>query len=315
MPAKRRLANLLAVLALASAAAPALADVPPNIEVELRKMGRVVAPEPTAVFYDALEQKPPYTGVQVTRDIAYAAGPKEVLDVFAPAKRAQAPAPVILFVHGGAFVGGDKAKSPKGELWPYNDNIMLWAVNKGMVGVNMNYPLAPDTGYPKVQQDIGAVITWIQKNIGRYGGDPNRVFIWGHSAGAAHVATYVSHPEFYPGGKSGLRGAILVSGIFDLTPDADKPHVYYGPVASLGERSSLSGLVKTATPLFVTAAELDPEIFVRQAEQLNQAMCGAGHCPAWYGILKDHSHMSETYSVNTPDQSLTGPVLTFIQAH
>jgi hypothetical protein len=54
---------------------------------------------------------------------------------------------------------------------------------------------------------------------------------------------------------------------------------------------------------------------VDSAAKLNAAMCAAGHCPAWYGVLKDHSHMSESYHVNTADQSLTGPVWDFIQKH
>ncbi|HTI67126.1 MAG TPA: alpha/beta hydrolase [Caulobacteraceae bacterium] len=310
----RRRNALLTILAAAAvlAAAPALAQVPPNIAAQLKTLGRVVDPEHTGQIYAPYQRKPPYDGVKFVRDLKYGPDPKEDLDVATPAAAGR-DRPVVLFVHGGAYVGGDKSRDAKGEPSPFYDNIMLWSVGKGMVGVNMNYPLAPGATYPKVQQDIAAVIVWIQKNIRRYGGDPNRVYIWGHSAGATHVATYIGHPEFYPKGGPGVRGAITTSATYDMT--STRPNVYFGPPETLTERSAKAGLLKTRVPLFIAAAELDPQGMVDSASQLNAALCAENRCPAWYGVLKDHSHMSESYHVNTADQSLAGPLWAFIKSH
>ena len=75
---------------------------------------------------------------------------------------------------------------------------------------------------------------WVSDEIGERGGDPSRIYLMGHSAGAVHVASYVSHPEFYKVKNGGLKGAIMVSAIYDLTaaPLADPERAYFGGDAS-----------------------------------------------------------------------------------
>ena len=99
---------------------------------------------------------------------------------------------------------------------PFYDNIMLWAVKNGFIGVNMTYRLAPQSPWPAGAEDIAAAVQWVSDNIGKRGGDPARIYLMGHSAGAVHVAGYVSHPEFYKVKDGGLAGAIMVSGIYQL---------------------------------------------------------------------------------------------------
>jgi len=185
-----------------------------------------------------------------------------------------------------------------------------------MIGVNMNYELAPGAQYPAVQKDIGTVIRWVRENAARCGADPKRVFLWGHSAGAAHVGSYVAHPDYYPPGGPGLAGAIMTSGSYDFAaasaPSGRINHPYFGDASALAEISSVPGLLKTDIPLFVVAAELDPEWMIQQARELNDVLCKQGRCPEFL-ILKDHGHISETYCVNTSDESLTGPLLTFMR--
>lgn len=315
-PASNTLILTLAGAMALSAAGAALAQVPPDLAAGIKAIGRKVDPEGTAKLYAPLQPKPPYPGVAITRDIAYGPGPKDKLDLVTPDKPGK-NLPVLIFVHGGAFVGGDKNRNAKGEPSPFYDNIMLWAVAHGMIGVNMNYQTAPAATYPEVQKDIATVVAWVQKNAAAHGGNPRRVFIWGHSAGASHVATYVAHPEFYPAGGSGLTGAIMSSATYQLdTPGPDgavKDHVYFGPAATLAERSAEAGLVKTKTPLFIANAELDPLGMVASAKAMNAAKCKTGTCPT-YKELKDHGHMSESYAVNTADVSLTDPVLAFMKA-
>ncbi len=125
---------------------------------------------------------------------------------------------------------------------------MLWAVRHGYVGVNITYRLAPKSPWPAGAEDIATAVQWVAANVRQAGGDPARVFLMGHSAGAVHVASYVAHPEFYkvPGG--GLAGAIMVSGIYDLTasPLGDPELAYFGSDPSrYQERSSLAGLQAT----------------------------------------------------------------------
>ncbi len=310
----RALAPVLAAAAFMVAAPIAGAQVPADVAAQLRALGRVVDTEHTGAIYAPLQPQPPFAGVAFERDLKYGPDPKENLDVARPTAAASAPRPVLVFVHGGAYVGGDKSRNGKGEPSPFSDNIMVWAAGQGMVGVNINYRLAPGAPYPAVQQDIAEALVWVRKNIARYGGDPKHVFLWGHSAGASHVAAYVAHPEFYPGGQSGLSGAIMSSGTYDLTEGPQRPSPYFGDPATFAARSSKAGLLASKVPLYFAAAELDPPPAVAQEQTIRDALCAQGHCPAG-GVLKDHSHMSESYSVGTADQSLTAPLLAFIKGH
>lgn len=294
-------------LALASATL-AFAQMPPDIAERIRAMGPVIDPPKTAPLYAPLQQKEPYDGVKVTRDLKYGADARHALDVFTPEQRA-GPRPVLMFVHGGAFVAGNKR--PPGS--PFYDNIMLAAARNGMVGVNLTYRLAPQNPWPAGAVDVGDAVKWVKDNIAGHGGDPARVYLMGHSAGAVHVASYVAFPAYHKSGV-GIAGAILVSGLFDFTKTKPgKPEqAYFGEKAGSAEVSSIAGLLQARVPLMVAYAELDPGDFVAQSKLLNEALCAVGRCPRLVA-LASHSHMSEVYAINTADVSLLTPLVEFVK--
>jgi acetyl esterase/lipase len=315
---KAALAAALAALLLAGCASTthtgsvALpSQVPEPIASQLVAMGRVVDPARTAVLYAPLQQREPYPGVQVTRDVRYGAdGARNLLNLFSPL--AGGPRrPVLVFVHGGAFIRGDRRQGPDS---PFYDNVAVWAARNGMVGVNITYRLAPQNTWPAAQEDIAAALSWVRENIAARGGDPNRIFLMGHSAGAAHVAQYVGHPRFHvePGG--GIAGAIFVSGLFDPASVAADPSVlaYFGSDAALqAQRSALPGMAAARLPMLLAYAELDPSQFHEESEQAHSALCQAGHCGSLLQ-LRGHSHMSELYSINTPDTALSESIRAFV---
>jgi acetyl esterase/lipase len=242
--------------------------VPAQIAAELLKIGPIVAPPPTEKLYAPLAEREPYAGVQVRRDVRYGADARNLLDVFTPDKP-QASQPVLVFVHGGGFMRGERRTGDS----PFYDNIMLWAV---------------------------------RENIAASGGNPQRIILMGHSAGAAHVAQYVGHPQFHVVPGSGLAGAILLSGLFDpVTAESNPPlQAYFGKdAAQYPARSAVPGLVAAKVPLLLAYAELDPPDFHTQSEQLNAALCKAGQCPGLYKLM-GHSHMSEIYSINSADKTV-----------
>lgn len=296
--------------ALTPAGGPVASQVPPAIEAQLQQIGRVVAPPPTAALYAPLQEHEPYAGVRVLRDRHYGPDARHLLDVFAPEAAPAAARPVLVFVHGGAFVAGNKRTGAS----PFYDNIALWAARNGMVGVNMTYRLAPQHPWPAAQEDIAAALRWVRHNIAASGGDPRRIYLMGHSAGAAHVAQYVGHREFHvvPGG--GLAGAIMVSGLFDpSTAEVNPPlQAYFGRDPALYEaRSALPGMVASRLPMLLAFAELDPSDFHRQAGQAHSVLCEARRCPPLLQLL-GHSHMSEVYAINTPDHALTDAIRAFV---
>lgn len=296
----------------ASSAWAQQSPMPEDMAWKLLELGRVVDPPKTAALYAPMQQKEPYQGVKVQRDAKYGAADRNLLDVFMP-ETATSPRPVLIFVHGGGFVAGNK-RNPGS---PFYDNVMLWAAKNGFVGVNVTYRLAPQAPWPAGAEDLAAAIQWVSDGIAERGGDPARIYLMGQSAGAVHVANYVSHPEFHKVKGGGLAGAIMVSGLYDLmaSPVSDAEIAYFGADPSrYAERSSLPGLLATKIPLMVTAAELDPPRFVEQFELLKQAACKRPSGCAHSFMLPQHSHMSEVYAINTADTRLTDQVLEFVKA-
>jgi triacylglycerol lipase len=160
-------------------------------------------------------------------------------------------------------------------------------------------------------------VQWVSKEIAERGGDPSRIYLMGHSAGAVHVASYVSHPDFHKVKNGGIKGAIVISGIYDLTagPLNEPERTYFGddPSRYTGY-SSLPGLLKTDIPLMAVSAELDPQVFGGQLEHLKEDTCKRPMGCARTLVLPQHSHMSEVYSINTDDTRLTDQILDFVKA-
>jgi triacylglycerol lipase len=322
----------LIIAMLIGAATIAHAQVPPQIAKQLVAIGRGVCAAETAQLYQPLHSRPPYHGVSITRDISTGPDPKNVVDVFT-AEQGGGSRPVLIYVPGGP--GNRRLEVPNGDV--FYDNIPLWAVKHGMVGVLMQR--RPGNAWDDPAKDLAKVVQWVDQNVARYQGDPGRVFLWAQSAGNVPTGTYVGHPEFYGPKGIGLKGVIFMSpatfNILPATPPRTGPNPPCGPradsltpaprapaagaapsaapdAATQLARSNLTGLINSKVPFLVSTAELDPPGIVAFAETLKDQLCKAGHCPT-YVVFKDHSHISEVMSPNTADESVTGPILKWIK--
>lgn len=208
--------------------------------------------------------------IKVSRDLKYGTHERNRLDVFTPASGFEPSRPVLIFVHGGGFVAGDKQMPGT----PFYDNIGQWAVRNGCNAVNITYRLAPQSQWPSGIEDLHQIVRFIHEQGAKHGLGAGKIFLMGQSAGAAHAASYIAHASQYAPYGHGLRGLILLSGIYDYTM---KP----GPMeaAYLGDnqglyamRSSLSGLVASDLPMLVTIAECDPPYFEQQGLALLKAL-------------------------------------------
>jgi triacylglycerol lipase len=302
---------IAALLGLLAVAVPAAAQPPPEIAAELRRIGRVIAPPPTAVLYAPLHPQEVPAGFRVERDASYGPDPRNRLDVIAP-EGAGSGRRVLLFIHGGGFVAGDKRMAGQPAFY---DNIALWAARQGMVGVNMTYRLAPAHPWPAVQEDIAGALLWIGANISRYGGDPAQVFVMGHSAGAIHAALFAAEPRFLPAGGAPVRGWILVSGLFTFgdagAPPNERGYLGEDPSARVA-RSPAAGLLRVQAPVFLAFSELNPPRFNEQNEALARALAEAGRAPV---VVRPagHSHISEILAIGTADTSISGPLAEFLK--
>jgi acetyl esterase/lipase len=285
-----------------------------EISRRVRALGTEISPQSiqgTAAVYAPFHEREPYTSVSVVRDASYGTNERHRLDVFRPHSIPSRPAPVLMFVHGGGFVAGDKRMPGS----PYNDNVALWAVRHGLIGVNITYRLAPQFPWPAGAEDAAAAVAWVRKNIAEHGGDPRRVFLMGTSAGAAHAASYITHRALHPSSGLGLAGGVLCSGLYDLMRVPRNPFqlAYYGnDDERYREASTLEGLIATDVPLLFVLTEMDPPEFQQQGlELLNAWMARRGRWPNFLYLL-GHNHLSSTMHLNSPDGFLGERLLDFI---
>jgi len=270
--------------------------------------GRVItldAVKGTRVLVEPLIPDDLLDGINVIRDISYGDHERHRLDVFTDPRGDSKP--VLLFVHGGGFIGGDK----HGEGSPFYSSIGAWAVNNGFAGVNMTYRLAPDNPWPAGIEDLRAAIEFIQENGDQYGLDASRIFLMGQSAGGAHSAHYIAHPEIYGNKPHGLKGCIMLSGVYDFVtmPSTEKEIAYLGEDETLyHERSSLEGLLDIDIPLLITEAQYDPPEFQAQALQLLNAWLGKHGGLPWHMTLLGQNHFSVAMFLGLEHDQL-GPVL------
>jgi triacylglycerol lipase len=274
----------------------------------VRSLGRDILPAVpgSQALYAAQHEQEPYVGVKVLRDERYGPHERHRLDVFTPAA-GQGPRPIFLFVHGGGFVMGDKRQPGS----PYLDNVALWAARNGMVGINITYRLAPEFKYPAGSEDVGAAVRWAREHAREIGGDPDRIFAMGTSAGAVHVAGFVAHPAL-EADRKGVKGVILLSGAYDLSDGGGHPAYYGEDVSRHASMSSLPGLVESPIPSMFVLTEFDPPMFERQALKALQAFSERhGQWPDFVRLM-GHNHLTSTFHLNTDDKVLGEQMLAFI---
>lgn len=287
-------------------------SVPDDFAARLEAIGDIIAPGATAALYTPLHAAISNLAPTVIRDISYGSHERHLLDVFT-GKEHSKDLPVLIFIHGGGFVGGNKC----GPASPFYDNVMQWAVRHGMVGVNATYRLAPAYQWPSVREDLNAVVAWVRAHIQSYSGNPNAIFLLGHSAGAAHIAQYLGQREMHPQEGKSIRGAMLLSGIYTPSDFSDRDMVasYFGTDESLMmQRDAVPGLANAGIPLFFAYAQFDPVAFKTQARETVRRLGSAG-CSPQLVELSAHNHLSEVYAINTGDHGLSGTLQSFVEKH
>ena len=290
--------------AVPAARAQATGGMPASIAAALREIGPRIDGAKTTPLYAPLQAREPYAGVTVQRDAAYGPHERHRVNVFTgnDGKRGK---PVLVFVHGGGFRGGAKSAPDS----PFYDNIGVWAAGQGLVGITINYRLAPQFQYPAGIEDLTRLVAWLKAHAADYGGDPQQIILWGHSAGGAHVADYLAHTT-----QPGVAGAVLMSGIYTLGSTVSVWKDYYGEdVSQYAARESLQLLARSPVPLLITHAELDPESFISDAAALVRARAATG-LPYQQFRAAGHSHISESYSVGSGDQTVTTPIIEFVRS-
>ncbi|HUK60699.1 MAG TPA: alpha/beta hydrolase [Stellaceae bacterium] len=285
-------------------AAAQLQNLPPWVEATIVGLGPNLNSDMIQKSFAAMRPlQAPRDELAVERNASYGGDPLQKLDLWRPVgKPAAGGAPIVLFVHGGGFVRGDK-----GDY----DNIPAYFARHGMVGANMNYRLAPKAKYPDATLDVGSAVQWLAANAARYGGDPKRIVVVGHSAGAAIVASYALDLSIETT-RTGVVGAVIISVPAGHTGERrTADNVYYGtnaakdePLAHVGDGSKM--------PLLIAMTEFDPAALAADSHEVAAALCLRDKiCPPFLW-LSGHNHISEVATLDTKDDRLGSTIAEFV---
>ena len=211
----------------------------------------------------------PRDGITLTRDIAYEAGPRHTLDVYAP-KRAAEPAPVVVFFYGGNWDSGSR------EMYRF---VGAALAARGVLAVIPEYRLYPQVHFPAFMHDAAAALAWTRAHIASFGGDARRLFLMGHSAGAqiatllALDPTYLRSRDLSPGVVCGVIG---LAGPYDFLPLHDPELMtIFGPEAERPRSQPINYVTSRAPPMLLLAGRddttVDPGNTLRLAAKLAAA--------------------------------------------
>ena len=285
-------------------------QLPHEVIAQLTAMGPMITPDLVQGSWALLtpfHEKVGYTAPKIDRDLRYGDHERHRLDVHTSGA-VDRQRPVLLFVHGGGFTGGDKHVPGT----PMYDHIGAWAVRNGWVGVTMTYRLAPEHAWPAGAQDVAAAVRWVRENIADRGGDPDRIVVAGHSAGCVHVASYLVGQG--GGALDGVRGAGLLSGFYTI-PDGDARGelelLYYGAAPS-ATISTLGGLLDAEVPLLFAVAQSDPPSSHAQVAGLTAAWFARHGSVPQVVWSEGHNHISQIGSIGVDDLALGAQLARFV---
>jgi arylformamidase len=262
----------------------------------------------------------------IRRDIPYAepADPRQVLDIYAPPNAKDLP--VVVWIHGGGWQAGDKTSvQEKPRAF----------VDKGLLFVAMNYRLLPKVAMGDIVRDIAKSIRWVHDHISEHGGDPKRLLVMGHSAGAQLAALICTDDRYLKAEGLSLaiiKGCVPVDGdTFDVPAIIEtaetRRRVHGLPQATFGHREKFgndpekhrdfSAVTHVARdkgiPPFLIIHVAEHPDTTAQAQRLAAALSGAGIQARLLGG-KDTTHNRINEAIGAENDLVTKELFAFVDA-
>lgn len=198
---------------------------------------------------------------KVGNNIAFADGQRFKLDVYAPQNLTE-PAPVVVFFYGGAWKAGDKFEY---------EFVGRALASRGFITVIPDYRLYPEVKYPEFLEDGARALRWVQDNIANFRGDPNRVFLSGHSAGAYNAVMLTLDSSFARefGVELAIRGVAAISGPYDFYPfEYNEVRNAFGDAPNPEGTQPVNLVTSDAPPMLLMSGTSDPIVRVQNTQTL-----------------------------------------------
>lgn len=218
--------------------------------------------------------------------------------------------PVIIWIHGGGWAHGD----PK----DYNFIGRSLAPN-GFVVVNVGYRLGEYGKYPAMLEDGAAAVRWVHNNIAKHGGDPERIYLMGHSAGAYNAVMLALDEQWL--GREGLdasaiNGVVGLAGPYDFLPlDGEGVERAFGDAPKLEATQPVNFARADAPPMLLVTGDQDTVVRPRNSTALAKALSEAGR-PTEALMLDGVDHIAIMTALARPfdrDTRIKDAVLAFLQ--
>ena len=200
----------------------------------------------------------------------FGADPAQKLEMFVP-QGANSPLPVVLFIHGGSWASGNPAD--------YRF-IARTLCAQGYAVVLAGYRLYPQARFPAMLEDGAAALRWVHDNAAKHGGDPARIALMGHSAGAYNVSMITLDPQWLKQvglDDRAIRGTVALAGPFDFFPfDTDATINSFGSAPDAALTQPINFVRGNAPPMLLVTGDADTRVKPRNSKALAARLTKAG---------------------------------------
>lgn len=208
--------------------------------------------------------------VAAERGAAYGAHPRQRVDIYRPRtwRAGQAPLPIVVFLYGGSWQEGERegyAFAARGFA------------DAGFVVAVPDYRLVPEVRFPAFLEDAAAAVRWVRAQAARLGGDPDRIVLVGHSAGAYNAAMLALDERWLGADRRAVRGLVGLAGPYDFLPlDTAVTVAAFGQERDLPRTQPVTFASAGDPPTLLLHGELDTTVRPRNSERLAALLRAAG---------------------------------------
>jgi acetyl esterase/lipase len=243
--------------------------------------------------------------------IAYGKSPRQRLDVYAPESRTGTNHPVVVYFYGGGWQSGHRSESR---------GVAQALAARGIVTIAADYRIYPETVFPGFLDDPAAAVRWTRDHVRKFGGDPERIFVMGHSSGAHMAAMLATDPRYLAAqgmSNASLAGMIGLAGPYAAIPTSD-PHIDEIFPAALRQRAlPIAFVTGKKPPMLLAAGTDDTDVDPRNSDRFADALRAHGDAvelKKYPGF--GHDTIVESFSAARDTVSpVLADVTAFIDAH